>query len=566
VVDTTPFAEDEKDPLFGFKRTFINAYIIEEGVENTNTLGDGLTNGTYTNVPVTHYGPNSGVTMTVVVSGGQMVVASSFITSTGSGINVNQDIVINLPGQPEESILPVMTATNVTKANPTGWYSYKIVVKQNQQEYYNVYIPGALSGYPTPVSPVTFPSGEDAKTSNLVLFSDNINKVPRDLSEVGPDQKQYRSSVVLFGRVQNNSATTNAQFIPTSKGFSVTTLANAVDLEMTTAKVTTPLYQLNTNPIVGRISTNGAGSFGVTNTTFQPFLSVLETDPVISNLDIYWETSTTGLISDLNYLISLSKPGAYSFVNVNYLQTEAQNPAGVNDNTGNKDSKYVTDWFYAVNYTSQRLDTATASLISVFDDNGNNLLNPTVRFVLETRNNPISGKKEYRIKIMNNFYFNPSINLNNFTFTLAVNDPVSSTTNNIIIKGSLLNAPPSIETYTIKQIYAGVPIGYVITNTVYGVNGSFGPTSLPSTVTSDLKWSFLDGAQTFRDGAGENAFVLTIDSLTGQLSLTSGNPIISTTPTILLTDSGNATDTLPLTLDFTLGEYNPKEFNIDFNL
>jgi peptide deformylase len=30
VVDTTPFAEDEKDPLFGFKRTFINAYIIEE--------------------------------------------------------------------------------------------------------------------------------------------------------------------------------------------------------------------------------------------------------------------------------------------------------------------------------------------------------------------------------------------------------------------------------------------------------------------------------------------------------------------------------------------------------
>jgi len=280
----------------------------------------------------------------------------------------------------------------------------------------------------------------------------------------------------------------------------------------------------------------------------------------VSNLDIYWETSTTGLISDLNYLISLSKPGAYSFVNVNYLQTEAQNPAGVNDNTGNKDSKYVTDWFYAVNYTSQRLNTATASLISVVNDNGISVSG----FALESRT--VSSQNSYRIKITSNFYFNPSINLNNFTFTLAVNDPVSSTTNNITIDGSLFNVPPSIETYTIKQIYSGIPVGYVITNTVYGVNGSFGPTSLPSTVTSGLKWSFLDGTQTFRDGTGENTFVLTIDPLTGQLSLTSGSPIILTTPTILLTDSGNATDTFPLTLNFTLGEYNPKEFNLDFNL
>ena len=29
--------------------------------------------------------------------------------------------------------------------NPLGWYSYKIVVKQQEQEYYNCYIPGGLS-------------------------------------------------------------------------------------------------------------------------------------------------------------------------------------------------------------------------------------------------------------------------------------------------------------------------------------------------------------------------------------------------------------------------------------
>ena len=32
--------------------------------------------------------------------------------------------------------------------NDLGWYSYKIVVKQTEQEYYNVYLPGILNGYP----------------------------------------------------------------------------------------------------------------------------------------------------------------------------------------------------------------------------------------------------------------------------------------------------------------------------------------------------------------------------------------------------------------------------------
>jgi len=81
--------------------------------------------------------------------------------------------------------------------NPLGWYSYKIVVKQTEQEYYNVYLPGIMAAYPDD------PTLELGKTSHAVLLNDNINKVPRDLAEVGPDQKQFRSSVQLFGRVQN---------------------------------------------------------------------------------------------------------------------------------------------------------------------------------------------------------------------------------------------------------------------------------------------------------------------------------------------------------------------------
>ena len=32
--------------------------------------------------------------------------------------------------------------------NPLGWYSYKFVVKQQEQSYYNVYLPTILNGYP----------------------------------------------------------------------------------------------------------------------------------------------------------------------------------------------------------------------------------------------------------------------------------------------------------------------------------------------------------------------------------------------------------------------------------
>jgi hypothetical protein len=36
----------------------------------------------------------------------------------------------------------------VLQPNPLGWYSYKIVVRQTEQDYYNVYLPGILNGYP----------------------------------------------------------------------------------------------------------------------------------------------------------------------------------------------------------------------------------------------------------------------------------------------------------------------------------------------------------------------------------------------------------------------------------
>ena len=518
-----------------------------------------LSAGTYTNVIVYDTNNNdSGARVTVTVNAYSEITDPIIITNSGfGGLSTEYELALGAPVAGTS-----ISVDKISKENPTGWYSYKIVVKQTQQEYYNVYIPGALSGYPDPTSPNTFPTGEDTKTSNIVLFSDNINKVPRDLSEVGPDQKQYRSSVRLFGRVQNNSATSNIQFIPTKEGFSVPTLANASDLKMGATDIDsdTNFYQLNTNPIIGRISTNGV-QFGVTNATMTPYLAVLETNPVVSNLDLYWETSSTGLISELNDLIGQNFEGAYSFVDVNYSQFENQNPSGTGDNTGAADCKYVTDWFYPVTYTNITLYTTTATIASVKNANGD----PATGFALES--STIGGINKYRIKITDNFYYNTSSNLNQFKFVLAITDPISATTNNITIRNANLNnIAPTIDAFTIPILYTGTTSIYTFT----GVNGSFGnvPASPPytSTTTSDLKWTFEDGTQVYNAGVGVSPFTLTIDAITGYLSVTSGSPRTLVTPTIVLTDSGNAIDTATLSLNFTPGEFNPKEFNLDFNL
>ena len=578
--------------------------------------------GTYANIPVYNNGVDSGARVTITVIADGEVVAPIIVTNGGGG---------GLPYQGEVQLQgaglgATITVNQISKANPIGWYSYKVVVKQTQQEYYNVYLPGILNAYPGQDA-ATFPITETDKTSHTVLFSDNINKIPRDLSEVGPDQKQYRSSVRLFGRVQNNYTTTtstaswtsgalfitltasnssiklgdivtgvgiaigsvvtniastvitlslattaigagvtvtfanenNIQFFPTSiSGFSVSTLANASDLGMTddllNANGQRNLYQLTTNPIISRISTNGQ-AFGIVTADMSPYLAIVETDPVESNLDIYWETSTTGLISDLNTLISQSAVGAYSFINVGYRQFENQNPGSSGPDTGTATSPYVTGSFYPVDYAGQLLTTPTVNLVSIRNANGDDVM---PKFSL------VSGSTSYtwRIKINtgvgNEFLYSPLPNENQFIFTLAVT--AAGVTNQLTINGSLNNNAPTITTYTTKLVYAGWPIGTAITTAASGVNGSYST----ATNTLGLIWSFDDSANTRSFGTAPNNFILAMSS-TGILTLTSGTPIIPITFYVKLTDSGGMFALQSVTLNFTPGEFN-LDFNIDFNI
>jgi len=269
--------------------------------------------------------------------------------------------------------------------NQTGWYSYKVVVKQTEQDYYNCYLPGMLNGYPAPTTPNTFPTGEDNKTAHIVLLNDNINKIPRDLSEVGPDQKQYRSSVKLYGRVENIMKASapydeyNTQYYPGRNIHTATTISTASDLKMGVSDIDSDdnFYQLESNPLIARISTNSAigatkgnGGSGGQSPYMSPVLSVYETDPDVSLLDIFWETTTTGLISDLNEDVLTGFTGPVDITAPNPIYNENQNPGGSGTVTGEADSPYVTDNIFPLSIEGVELQN-TGLLSSAYIANNN---------------------------------------------------------------------------------------------------------------------------------------------------------------------------------------------------
>ena len=97
--------------------------------------------------------------------------------------------------------------------NKLGWYSYKVVVKQTEQDYYNIYLPNVSLPSESSAIHNSF-GGENLELEGInfytSLVSDNINKISIDLEEVQPEQSQFRSSSdILFPRVGNNPSLRN---------------------------------------------------------------------------------------------------------------------------------------------------------------------------------------------------------------------------------------------------------------------------------------------------------------------------------------------------------------------
>jgi len=459
--------------------------------------------------------------------------------------------------------------------NPLGWYSYKFVVKQQEQSYYNVYLPTILNGYPQDVDTGTelsegpgaltdsittnqtdfnagtytgtvgvtsgystsgsgtgliikvivsatsgsaqtvtvvnggtgFADGDTitvtgaggvlgGTTGNLIitlqasdlntyktstdqahitLFSDNINKVPRDLQEVGPQDVQFSSSVRLFGRVWNQSfltpsGRTNLQYFPSNIGDEVILIGDRDEIGLNKTErgdeyYSSPFYSIPTegigdiagdgadlkgaNPYIGRVSTMSTiGTFGGGDLTTDPpyervtnlmvRLNVYETAPTVSNLDIFWESSTSGLISDLNTSVEQN----FSVLPVkltNFVWSLSEDDAPLTEIAR---FDLASAGGSLINNSS-----TTAELIEVRDGNGGIVTN---KFTL----NKDGGTDEFYITTSTGTYFTYtqfSPIKDNYTFTIKADNPFSGGGASLISTGYgnyLANVVPGTGTVT----------------------------------------------------------------------------------------------------------------------
>ncbi len=220
--------------------------------------------------------------------------------------------------------------------NPCGWFSFKIVVKQQEQEYYNIYLAGINSL--TPKTTVVYTAGTketvtryiyqaSENKSQIELSGDNINKLPRSLVNVGPlDKKFAGSSVGVYPRVNPKSYKLNIQAFPgEEQPFNadvVSTIAAFNDYNLDTSEVWDfyndgfPLRDTSSMPVASITSTNNfrmgpegnesptddtQAINGYMNARFQT-LGVYETTPVESEIEIFWEATSAGEI--INFINS----------------------------------------------------------------------------------------------------------------------------------------------------------------------------------------------------------------------------------------------------------------------
>jgi len=441
--------------------------------------------------------------------------------------------------------------------NPLGWFSYKVVVQQKEQDYYNVYNAGAMKGNPLDVT-------KDLNTSYISLLNDNINKVPRDLSEVGPLQKQFRSSVRLIGRVENilyaTAALGNKQFYPgrlTDTTSSIEDLNSIFDVSASTTATDPitdnknpyfPFYKAESDPLIAQITTTSP--FGLVNTplgganpTYAAIenLTIFETEPDLSRLDFYFETSTSGLISELNLAVNTDTGGAFGLRNFNLNQNEGMG-LGVDATTD----------FVPTDVTDADIDVSNIVLTSVTDNTGsgsNRKLEWSLikdasatpnSYKLRTSTTPSLGYQYYGTNAANRNY--------TFTFAVTVVDAGVTITNSITKTGALNNIAPTIGGGSPQAIAViGGTTGVISTQTaVNGVNVASG------LQLNDLTWSKVDPSI-----AGN----LTINPGSGQITNTSTSVSGVQTIVVRVTDAGGLT--ADATLNFTFGNAPvPSRFNI----
>ena len=497
-------------------------------------------------------------------------------------------------------------------------------MKQTQQDYYNVYLPGVLNNGPQDGVAGTIVENNDR--AYVTLIGENINKVPRDLQAVGPNQDLFSSEVLWWPRVENTddpstTAGTNfllKQFYPSlnpdkvvrigpPKPMGVSVGINGRRFNTFTGKDSaatapvpgpggtfgyniSPFYEetaqgynsqeksgtaleaalingqiasgenykakieavdfnensgnqiaeIRTQKRIGQISGNQGDSTNTSlfqpNLTYDtPYLTVYETKPVDSNLDIYWETSTAGLISELNADITANDNVTPNNIqSLNFTLFENTTPIS-----------RVTDDFYPLTAGGVVINNinTTITLVSAINGSGFNETNKFETVLQKNANNSFymrSAAGAYWFFIQNS----PQVENYTFTFQLVNGTasniltvsppnqlqnidpywyhPVGSTTDpgetldlsnsGAITYPALYNSPTTVQCPTWQS--SGSP-RYGLLTTLDGFNGSADPRLYPATFPQPNKiqmtWAIED-LQVYRTPSFGNVWV-SVDTL-----------------------------------------------------
>ena len=215
----------------------------------------------------------SGVAPTALLqvnSGWKSSIAVGSVVKFSNGttnyiIGVNQFLEQITLSEELSSVFTAQKINVVGNGNPLGWYSYKIVVKQEAEDYYNAYLPNPLAGttqYSIPLS---------HQQSILTLAGDNINKIPIDSPDPAPEQTQFGSSdTILYPRVAaRNWNPLSEQFRPSewsqSQFFTVASIGKVSDMGLNTNT-----YQFASRPNVIKAS-------GIRNAKSDPTVATIST-------------------------------------------------------------------------------------------------------------------------------------------------------------------------------------------------------------------------------------------------------------------------------------------------
>lgn len=329
----------------------------------------------------------------------------SFDNTNYSGSSLN--IIFKTISDPNGTLYNAST-------NPTGWYSYKVVIKQKEQEYYNVYTPGVWN--------------YGLFKSYFTIHGDNINKVPRetigDSDTVDESNLFTPSQVRVYPKVLNvfeNSVNTyrNSDF----DLLDVINIGKASDHKA--LQGTSKIYEGSSDHFIGQISNVLGTSYG--NFVRGGDFAVFETEPFESTLDIYFETPTGDLISNID---------------LNQFDIDSANPiefdAGLSSVFADEDLQArdrITN-LYGRKSGGGHLPGSMLyfQILSETNGLGNTTNNFGVRFN--------SGESQWSLYLVNGVDYSPTSSANARTLNMQVNFLGSTYTKNLTV--NINNVKPTV--------------------------------------------------------------------------------------------------------------------------